>query len=88
MALDEGSPASKLRSLIRRVGANKDTQPEWATVKAVSPSLRVQIIEMKIELEDDDLAVPQRLQGVLEVGDSVLVIGMNNGNTYAIIDRY
>lgn len=27
---DEGNVGTKLRSLIRRIGANRDTQPEWA----------------------------------------------------------
>jgi hypothetical protein len=85
---DEGGPGSKLRSLIKRVGANTDTQPDWATVTAISPELRIQIDDMKIELDADDFAVPVRLQGEMNVGDRVLVVGMNNGQAYAVIDRY
>ncbi|WP_169083232.1 DUF2577 family protein [Paenibacillus sp. PL91] len=88
MFVDEGGPGSKLHSLIKRIGSNNDTQPEWATVKAISPELSVQIDDMKLELDSDDIAIPQRLQGALEVGDRVLVIGMQGGNAYAMIDRY
>jgi hypothetical protein len=85
---DEGSTGSMLRSLIKRVGANHDTQPEWATVTAISPELRIKIDGMKIELDTDDFAIPQRLRGVLEVGDRVLVSGMGNGQSFVVIDRY
>ena len=59
--LDEGSAASKLRSLIKRVGANTDTRIEFGTVTAASPSFRVLIDGMKIELDADDCVITEHL---------------------------
>lgn len=103
---NDGGPASRLRNLIRRVGANKNTEIEFATVISIAP-LRVRVNNMRIDLEADDLVVSECLTdhtGVivhadgtretvtyedgLKVGDRVLITEYNNGQSFAIIDRF
>ncbi|WP_337102321.1 DUF2577 family protein [Paenibacillus sp. YIM B09110] len=59
--VDEGSPASKLRSLIKRVGANTDTQIDLGTVTAAAPNFQLLIDGMKIELDADDCIIAEHL---------------------------
>lgn len=59
--LIEGSGISQLRDIIGKIGYNKDVDIEYATVIAPPPALRIQIDGMKIELEDDDVIIPQSL---------------------------
>ncbi|WP_161601336.1 DUF2577 family protein [Paenibacillus luteus] len=59
--VDEGSAASKLRSLIKRVGANTDTRIDFGTITAAAPSFSVLLDGMKIELDADDCAVAEHL---------------------------
>lgn len=57
----EGTGASQLVQLIRRIGANTDVTIELATVTSPPPALRIKVDGMKIELESDDLIVAERL---------------------------
>lgn len=59
--LIEGSGRAQLRDVIKQIGYNKDVDIEYATVIAPPPALRIQIDGMKIELEDDDVIIPQSL---------------------------
>jgi hypothetical protein len=59
--VDEGSPASKLRSLIKRVGANTDTRFDLGTVMSAAPNFRLLIDGMKIELDADDCIFAEHL---------------------------
>jgi hypothetical protein len=56
----DGSPATKLRGLIGRIGYNTDTLIEFGVVTSVSP-LRIRINGMKIDLEADDLVIAESL---------------------------
>ncbi|MNR64682.1 hypothetical protein D3C85_1874160 [compost metagenome] len=60
---------------------------ELAKITSVSP-FRIQINGMKIELDADDLIVTESVKGRdLNIGDTVLVVSMGKGQTYAVIDR-
>ncbi|OME86929.1 hypothetical protein BK120_08375 [Paenibacillus sp. FSL A5-0031] len=59
--LDEGGAGSKLRSLIKRVGANTDTRIEFGTITSAFPSFSVLVDGMKIELDADDCVVAEHL---------------------------
>jgi hypothetical protein len=59
--LNEGSAGSKLRSLIKRVGANTDTRFEFGTITSASPYFSVLVDGMKIELDADDCVVAEHL---------------------------
>lgn len=86
--INEGSAGSKLRNLIKRVGANTDTRIEFGTVTVASPSFNVLIDGMKIEIDADDCVVAERLIAIgLKVGDRVIVAQTNAGQTYVILDR-
>jgi hypothetical protein len=56
----DGSPATKLRGLIGRIGYNTDTLIEFGVVTSASP-LRIRINGMKIDLEAEDCVVAQSL---------------------------
>lgn len=86
--MEEGSAGSKLRSLIKSVGANTDTRIEFGTVTAASPDFRVLVDGMKIEVEAEDCVVAERLiESGLDVNDRVIIAETNSGQTYVIIDR-
>ncbi|PJW21976.1 hypothetical protein CV632_01235 [Geobacillus thermodenitrificans] len=57
----EGGGAARLIQLIRRYGYNKDVDIELATVTSPPPDLRIQIDNMKVEIDSDDLIVAQYL---------------------------
>lgn len=57
----EGSGFAKLGGVIKSLGYNKDIDIEYATVISPLPKLRVQIDNMKIELEADDLTLAEHL---------------------------
>lgn len=54
--LQNGSPASRMRSAIALIGYNKGAGIELGTVISASP-LRIQVDGMSIELEADDLVL-------------------------------
>ncbi|MCQ4363017.1 DUF2577 domain-containing protein [Mycobacterium gordonae] len=58
--LEDGGTASKWRNLIRRVGKNTDVLIEFATVTSAEP-LRIQVDNMRIELEAEDVVIPESL---------------------------
>lgn len=55
------SGAEKLRNAIKAISGDKGANIEYATVIAPPPALRIQIDGMKIELEEDDVIIPQSL---------------------------
>jgi PIN domain nuclease of toxin-antitoxin system len=57
----EGNGAIRLIKLMKQHGYNKDIDIELATVTNPPPKLKIQIDNMKIELEADDLIVAQHL---------------------------
>jgi Protein of unknown function (DUF2577). len=57
----EGDGAARLIQLMRQHGYNKDVDFELATVTSAPPNLRIQIDNMKVELDRDDLVVAQYL---------------------------
>jgi len=59
--LIEGNGYSQLKSIVKQIGYNKDVDIEFATVIAAPPSLRIQIDNMKIELDADDVVVAESL---------------------------
>lgn len=56
----EGSAASKFVQVIRKYGANTDTQIRYATVSSAVP-LRIKVDGIAVELEADDCVVAERL---------------------------
>lgn len=57
----EGSGASQLVQLIRKIGHNTDVSIELATVTSAPPELKIKVDHMNVELEKDDLIVVQSL---------------------------
>lgn len=57
----EGSGASQLVQLIRKIGYNSEITFELATVTAKPPDLKIKVDHMNVELEKDDLIVAQSL---------------------------
>lgn len=88
MATYQGSTAQKLVDIIQDIGRNHDTAPEWATVISTTPELRIRIDGMKIDVEEEDVAIPERLRGQLYVDDRVILMGMSAGQAYVVLDKY
>ncbi|CAM2950775.1 DUF2577 domain-containing protein [Paenibacillus sediminis] len=59
--LIEGNGFSQLKDIVKKVGYNKDVDIEFATVTSPPPSLRIQIDNMKFELDADDFVVCESL---------------------------
>lgn len=57
----EGSGATRLIQLIRKHGYNKDVDIELGTVTSSPPDIKIQIDNMKMELDRDDLIVARYL---------------------------
>ncbi|EMI10363.1 DUF2577 domain-containing protein [Anoxybacillus gonensis] len=57
----EGNGATRLIQLIRQHGYNKDVDIELGTVTSDPPSIKIQIDNMKVELDQDDLIIAQYL---------------------------
>jgi Protein of unknown function (DUF2577) len=57
----EGGGAARLIQLIQRYGYNKDVDIELATVTSAPPNLRIQIDNMKFEIDSEDVIVAQYL---------------------------
>lgn len=57
----EGTGASQLVQLIRKLGHNDYDRFELATVTSAPPNLRIKIDGWPVELEGDDLVVARRL---------------------------
>ncbi|RED86209.1 hypothetical protein [Cohnella phaseoli] len=88
--LPEGSGIGKLHQAIKDIGFNHGADLELASVTADYPDVRIQVDNMRIELDRDDLVICERLAEhprKLTVGDRVLVGMMNSGQLYSIIDR-
>lgn len=83
----EGGWDSKLTQLIRETGYNKDVDIEIGTVKSITPNLRITIDGLKFDLEEDDLVLAERIVGVLETGDQVIVASSNNSQRYFVLDK-
>lgn len=60
-AMIEGGGSSRLAFAVGQLGYNKDVDIEYATVIAPPPALRIQIDGMKIELDEEDVIIPQSL---------------------------
>ncbi|SDW22052.1 DUF2577 domain-containing protein [Paenibacillus sp. PDC88] len=72
----EGSGFAKLSGVIKTLGYNKDVDIELATVIAPLPNLRIQIDNMKIELEADDVIIAEHLTDIeREISFSIPVSG-------------
>ncbi|KOS02510.1 hypothetical protein AM598_11850 [Paenibacillus polymyxa] len=48
--------------MVRKIGHNVEVDIEYATIIAPPPALRVQVDNMKIELDGDDVIVPEHLR--------------------------
>ncbi|WP_028553154.1 DUF2577 family protein [Paenibacillus sp. UNC451MF] len=57
----EGSNASKFAQLIKKIGFNEFDRLDLATIISVSPVLRIQVDNMKIELDASDVIVAEHL---------------------------
>ncbi|MEK5507628.1 DUF2577 domain-containing protein [Paenibacillus sp. FSL P4-0113] len=60
--LTEGNGVSQFRDVIKQLGYNVEVDIEYATIIAPPPALRVQVDNMKIELDGDDVIVPEHLR--------------------------
>ncbi|KAF6658859.1 DUF2577 domain-containing protein [Paenibacillus polymyxa] len=58
----DGGGVSQFRDVIKQLGHNVEVDIEYATILAPPPALRVQIDNMKIELDADDVIVPEHLR--------------------------
>ncbi|MED4971314.1 DUF2577 family protein [Parageobacillus toebii] len=57
----EGNGAVRLIQLMRQHGYNKDVSIELATVTSPPPNIKIQVDNMKIELDKDDVIIAQYL---------------------------
>ncbi|MBB6283827.1 DUF2577 family protein [Geobacillus subterraneus] len=57
----EGNGAVRLIQLMRQHGYNKDVSIELATVTSPPPNIKIQVDNMKIELDKDDVVVAEHL---------------------------
>ncbi|WP_246772861.1 DUF2577 domain-containing protein [Paenibacillus polymyxa] len=62
MDLIDGSKVLQLKDMVRKIGHNVEVDIEYATIIAPPPALRVQVDNMKIELDGDDVIVPEHLR--------------------------
>ncbi|MDY8021711.1 DUF2577 domain-containing protein [Paenibacillus polymyxa] len=60
--LIEGNGMSQFRDVIKQLGHNVEVDIEYATIIAPPPALRVQVDNMKIELDGDDVIIPEHLR--------------------------
>ncbi|WP_342415359.1 DUF2577 domain-containing protein [Paenibacillus sp. FSL R10-2782] len=60
--LIEGNGVSQFRDVIKQLGHNVEVDIEYATITAPPPALRVQVDNMKIELDGDDVIIPEHLR--------------------------
>ncbi|MBU9705929.1 DUF2577 domain-containing protein [Paenibacillus sp. AK121] len=58
----DGGGVSQFRDVIKQLGHNVEVDIEYATILAPPPALRVQVDNMKIELDADDVIVPEHLR--------------------------
>lgn len=58
----DGGGVSQLIDVIKQLGYNVEVDIEYATILAPPPSLRVQVDNMKIELDGDDVIIPEHLR--------------------------
>jgi hypothetical protein len=84
----EGDGAARLIQLMRIHGYNKDVDIELATVTSAPPNLRIQIDNMKVELDSDDIVMTETLnKSSPQPGDRVIVASVRNGQLYIVIDK-
>lgn len=84
----EGDGATRLIQLIRQHGHNKDVDIELATVTSAPPDIKIQIDNMKIELDKDDIvATAQFASSSVQVGDRVIVASVKNSQLYIVLDK-
>ncbi|WP_263560465.1 DUF2577 domain-containing protein [Paenibacillus polymyxa] len=62
MELIDGSKVLQLKDMVRKIGHNVEVDIEYATILAPPPALRVQVDNMKIELDGDDVIIPEHLR--------------------------
>ncbi|WP_149093427.1 DUF2577 domain-containing protein [Paenibacillus terrae] len=58
----DGGGVSQFRDVIKQLGRNVEVAIEYATILAPPPALRVQVDNMKIELDGDDVIIPEHLR--------------------------
>ncbi|MGG4217597.1 DUF2577 domain-containing protein [Paenibacillus jamilae] len=58
----DGGGVSQFRDVIKQLGHNVEVDIEYATILAPPPALRVQVDNMKIELDGDDVIIPEHLR--------------------------
>ena len=84
----EGDGAARLIQLMRQHGYNKDVDIELATVTSAPPNLRIQIDNMKVELDSDDIVMTETLNKASpQTGDRVVVASVRNGQLYIALDK-
>ncbi|WP_338532561.1 DUF2577 domain-containing protein [Paenibacillus peoriae] len=62
MELIDGSKVLQLKDMVQKIGHNVEVDIEYATILAPPPALRVQVDNMKIELDGDDVIIPEHLR--------------------------
>ncbi|EHS56847.1 DUF2577 family protein [Paenibacillus kribbensis] len=60
--LIDGGGVSQFRDVIKQLGHNVEVNIEYATILAPPPALRVQVDNMKIELDGDDVFILEHLR--------------------------
>lgn len=83
----EGKAASKFIEVIRNCARNDYDRFRLGTISAPPPGLRLQIDNMRIELDAGDVIVAGSVAGLLETGDRVICVSMNGGQLYVILDK-
>ncbi|RFT92338.1 DUF2577 domain-containing protein [Paenibacillus jamilae] len=58
----DGGGVSQFRDVIKQLGHNVEVDIEYATIIAPPPALRVQVDNMKIELDGDDVIITEHLR--------------------------
>lgn len=84
----EGDGAARLIQLMRQHGYNKDVDIELATVTSTPPNIKIQIDNMKVELDSDDIVITETLKKASpQPGDRVVVASVRNGQLYIALDK-
>jgi len=78
----EGSGVSQFKSVMKQLTYVKSADIEFATVLAPPPSIRIQVDNMKIELDAEDLAICESLTKTIREatinGGTTVVLEVDN----------
>jgi hypothetical protein len=82
----QGSGGSQLVQLIKQFGYNDSFIFEFATIVQTSPP-QIKLEDVGLTLEKDHLLFLNSYSQTMQVGDRVMVVQMNKGQTYLILDK-